>query len=409
MGMGGNLEYRLEGSDVVILAVAVWFVGTFINNRVAFLRRYSIPVAVTGGLLFSALTAFLHGAFDVTVTLDLQLRNLLLLTFFTTIGLSAKVRVLVAGGKALVILLVMAAVLLFLQDSAGVLMAMAFDVHPAYGLFAGSVSLAGGHGTAIAWGAIAEEAGLKAAKDIGLAFATFGLVAGGIFGGPIAEFLIKRRGLKPQAPEGTDAESDGGPSSKPLPPIADVLGTIMLIALCVKLGAIVNGFFTNSGITVPGFLTAMMMGIVIGNACDVARVRLNDVAIERAGEISLQLFLSMSLMSMQLWTLAQAIGPVLTVLAVQVLVITLFGVVIVFRVLGRDYDAAVITAGFIGLGLGATPVGIANMTAVTAKHGPSQKAFLIVPLVGAFFIDIVNALMIKFFIALPIISETPIP
>ena len=151
------------------------------------------------------------------------------------------------------------------------------------------------------------------------------------------------------------------------------------------------------------------MGIVIGNACDVARVRLNDVAVERAGEISLQLFLSMSLMSMQLWTLAQAIGPVLTVLAVQVLVITLFGVVIVFRVLGRDYDAAVITAGFIGLGLGATPVGIANMTAVTAKHGPSQKAFLIVPLVGAFFIDIVNALMIKFFIALPIISETPIP
>lgn len=403
------MEYRLEGSDVVILAVAVWFVGTFITNRVAFLRRYSIPVAVTGGLLFSALTAFLHGAFDVTVTLDLQLRNLLLLTFFTTIGLSAKVRVLVAGGKALVILLVMAAVLLFLQDSAGVLMAMAFDVHPAYGLFAGSVSLAGGHGTAIAWGAIAEEAGLKAAKDIGLAFATFGLVAGGIFGGPIAEFLIKRRGLKPRAPDGTDAESDGGPSPKPLPPIADVLGTIMLIALCVKLGAIVNGFFTDSGITVPGFLTAMMVGIVIGNACDVARLRLNDVAIERAGEISLQLFLSMSLMSMQLWTLAQAIGPVLTVLAVQVLVITLFGVVIVFRVLGRDYDAAVITAGFIGLGLGATPVGIANMTAVTAKHGQSQKAFLIVPLVGAFFIDIVNALMIKFFIALPIISETPIP
>ena len=403
------MEYRLEGSDVVILAVAVWFVGTFINNRVAFLRRYSIPVAVTGGLLFSALTALLHGAFDVTVTLDLRLRNLLLLTFFTTIGLSAKVRVLLDGGKALAILLVMAAALLFLQDSTGVLMAMAFDAHPAYGLFGGSVSLAGGHGTAIAWGTIAEDAGLKAAKDLGLAFATFGLVAGGIFGGPIAEFLIKRHGLKPEAPEGTDAESDGGPSPKPLPPIAHALGTIMLIALCVKLGAIVNGLFADSGITVPGFLTAMMMGIVIGNTCDVARVRLNDVAVERAGEISLQLFLSMSLMSMQLWTLGQAIGPVVTVLAVQILVITLFGVVIVFRVMGRDFDAAVITAGFVGLGLGATPVGIANMTAVTAKHGPSQKAFLIVPLVGAFFIDIVNALMIKFFIALPIISETPIP
>ena len=403
------MEIRLEGSDVIILAVVVWFVGTFINNRVDFLRRYSIPVAVTGGLLFSALTAFLHGAFDVTVTMDLGLRDLLLLTFFTTIGLSARIRVLLDGGKTLAILLVMAAVLLFLQDLTGVFMAMGFGAHPAYGLFGGSVSLAGGHGTAIAWGTIAEEAGLKAARDIGLGFATFGLVAGGIFGGPIAEFLIRRHRLKPDTPIGADAEVDSGAEAKPLPPIAQALGTIMLIALCVKLGAIVNGFFTDSGITVPGFLTAMMVGIVIGNVCDVAQVRLNEIAIERAGEISLQLFLAMSLMSMQLWTLAQAIGPVVMVLAVQVLLITLFGVFIVFRVLGRNYDAAVIVAGFTGLGLGATPVGIANMTAVTAKHGPSQKAFLIVPLVGAFFIDIVNALMIKFFIALPIISETPIP
>ncbi len=403
------MEIRLEGSDVIILAVAVWFVGTFINNRVAFLRRYSIPVAVTGGLLFSALTAFLHGAFDVTVTMDLQLRDLLLLTFFTTIGLSARIRVLLDGGKALAILLVMATVLLFLQDLTGVFMAMGFGAHPAYGLFGGSVSLAGDHGTAIAWGTLAEEAGLKAARDIGLAFATFGLVAGGIFGGPIAEFLIRRHRLKPATPIGADAEVGSGAEAKPLPPIAQALGTIMLIALCVKLGAIVNGFFTDSGITVPGFLTAMMVGIVIGNICDVAQVRLNEIAIERAGEISLQLFLAMSLMSMQLWTLAQAIGPVVMVLAAQVLLITLFSVFIVFRVLGRNYDAAVIVAGFTGLGLGATPVGIANMTAVTAKYGPSQKAFLIVPLVGAFFIDIVNALMIKFFIALPIISETPIP
>ena len=403
------MEIRLEGSDVIILAVAVWFVGTFINNRVAFLRRYSIPVAVTGGLLFSALTAFLHGAFDVTVTMDLQLRDLLLLTFFTTIGLSARIRVLLDGGKALAILLVMATVLLFLQDLTGVFMAMGFGAHPAYGLFGGSVSLAGGHGTAIAWGTIAEEAGLKAARDIGLAFATFGLVAGGIFGGPIAELLIRRHRLKPATPIGADAEVGSGAEAKPLPPIAQALGTIMLIALCVKLGAIVNGFFADSGITVPGFLTAMMVGIVIGNICDVAQVRLNEIAIERAGEISLQLFLAMSLMSMQLWTLAQAIGPVVMVLAAQVLLITLFSVFIVFRVLGRNYDAAVIVAGFTGLGLGATPVGIANMTAVTAKYGPSQKAFLIVPLVGAFFIDIVNALMIKFFIALPIISETPIP
>ncbi len=403
------MDYRIEGSDVIILAVVVWFAGTFINNRIAVLQRYSIPVAVTGGLLFSLFTAVLHEVFNMNVTLDLRLRDLLLLTFFTTIGLSAKLRVLFEGGKALAVLLVMATILLFLQNLTGIMMAKVFGVHPAYGLFGGSISLAGGHGTAIAMGAIAQEAGLTGARDIGLAFATFGLVVGGIFGGPIAEFLIKRNNLKPDVSTGNDVGPLSEPDRKLLPPISHVLGTLMLILLSVKLGAIVNEFFTDSGITLPGFLTAMMMGIIITNVCDVARIDLNVVAIERAGEISLQLFLCMSLMSMQLWTIGDAIGPIFTVLAAQLLIITLLGVFVVFRLMGRDFDAAVIVAGFTGLGMGATPVGIANMTAVTDKHGPSIKAFLIVPLVGAFFLDIVNALMINFFVSLPIMQGTPMP
>jgi len=403
------MEYQLAGQEVVIVAVAVWFVGTFINNRIPLLKRYSIPVAVTGGVLFSIIVTIIRSSFDLTISLNLELRDLLLLTFFTTIGLSARFRVLLDGGKALVILLIAAATLLFLQNITGILVAQAFGAHPAYGLFGGSVSLAGGHGTAIAWGAILEDAGLKGARELGLAFATFGLVAGGIVGGPVSEYLIKRHGLKPTSPARFVSGTEDEETPKAQPPLEHVLATIMLIAICVEVGAIVNKFFVGQGITVPGFLTAMIIGIVIGNFCDTAKIKLNTIAIERGGEISLQLFLCMSLMSMQLWTVAQAIGPIVTVLAIQVTVITLFGVFVVFRVMGRDFDAAVIVGGFTGLGLGATPVGIANMTAVTNKHGPSQKAFLVIPLVGAFFIDIVNAVIVKFFISLPIISDTPMP
>ncbi len=401
------MEHQLSGQEVVIVAVAVWFVGTFINNRVPLLKRYSIPVAVTGGVLFSIIVTVIRSAFDLTISLDLELRDLLLLTFFTTIGLSARFRVLLDGGKALIILLIAASTLLFLQNLTGILSAQAFGAHPAYGLFGGSVSLAGGHGTAIAWGAILEDTGLKGARELGLAFATFGLVAGGIVGGPISEYLIKRHGLKPAGPPRFVSGTEEVPKAQP--PLEHVLATIMLIAICIQAGATVNSFFSDQGITVPGFLTAMMIGIVIGNVCDTAKIKLNLIAIERGGEISLQLFLCMSLMSMQLWTVAQAIGPIVAVLALQVTVITLFGVFVVFRVMGRDFDAAVIVGGFTGLGLGATPVGIANMTAVTNKHGPSQKAFLVIPLVGAFFIDIVNALIVKFFIGLPIIADTPFP
>ena len=190
------MEYTIAGANIVVLAVAVWFIGTFINKKVALLERYSIPVAVTGGLLCSLVVTVIYYGLDITIRFDTRLRDLLLLTFFSTIGLSAKISLLKEGGKALVILVVAAAALLVLQDITGVLLAMAFGVHPGYGLFGGSVSLAGGHGTAIAWGGVAEQAGLRSAKEIGIAFATFGLIAGGLIGGPIAERLISKHGLQ---------------------------------------------------------------------------------------------------------------------------------------------------------------------------------------------------------------------
>ena len=397
------MEVTVDGLNVLVLAVAVWFAGTFINRKIGFLNRYSIPVAVTGGLLCSLVVTIIYYLSDITVQFDTRLRDLLLLAFFSTIGLSAKLRLLREGGKALGLLLVAAAVFLILQDTTGVLLAIAFGGHPGYGLFGGSISLAGGHGTAIAWGSVAEAAGLQAAKEVGIAFATFGLIAGGLLGGPVAERLIRKHGLTGGS---RGAISDSGredASCAPVsqPPVSAALTTLMLLAICIEAGNLVNQYIFSKGVTIPGFLTAMMVGIVIANGADLLKIRLDPVTQDRAAEISLQLFLAMSLMSMQLWVLAGAVGKILIVLFAQMTVITLFAIWIVFRLMGRDYDACVIAAGFTGLGMGATPVGIANMNAVTAKYGPSTKAFLVVPLVGAFFLDVVNAFVIKTFLAMP--------
>jgi ESS family glutamate:Na+ symporter len=395
------MEYRLAGGEVLITAIAVLFVGAFLTRKVEFLRRYSIPDAVTGGLICSTVVALIYGWADVQISFETRLRDVLLLVFFSTIGLSAKLRLLAAGGRALAVLLVVATVFLVFQDATGVLLAKAFGVHPGYGLFGGSVSLAGGHGTAIAWGKVAEEAGLENAKELGLAFATFGLIAGGVIGGPIAERLIRRHRLggRVEEREPEVGRSAGVQESRSLR-LPEILGSILVLAICVELGDLVNRLLFSRGVTLPGFLTAMFVGIVITNSADLFRLPLSQTAIDRAGELALPLFLAMSLMSMQLWTLAQSFGPMLVVLGVQVLVMSIFAVYVVFRVMGRDYDASVIAAGFAGLGLGATPVGIANMNALTAKYGPSRKAFLVIPLVGAFFIDIANAAVIRFFIGL---------
>lgn len=400
--------HELAGADVLITSILVLFLGAWLTRRIPFLRRYSIPEAVTGGLICSSLVAVLYVFFEREIRFDMRTRDLLLLIFFSTIGLTAKMRLLAEGGKALALLVVVAAVFLVVQDLTGVLLAKLVGAHPAYGLFGGSISFAGGYGTAIAWGKVAEEAGLAQAGAVGVAFATFGLIAGGVIGGPIAERLIASHGLQggaPQDAEDTLEDEEAGA----IVSLTDRLGTLLVLALCVAIGDLMNRLLFSEGVTLPGFLTAMAVGILITNGSDLLKIPLSRPAIDSVGELSLALFLSMSLMSMQLWTLASGALALLLVLFAQMLAMTVFTVFVVFRAMGRNYDASVISAGFVGLGLGATPVGIANMRALTQKYGASPKAFLVVPLVGAFFIDIVNALVIKLFIGLPIIQQTPIP
>ncbi len=392
-------HYEMQPIHVLMLSIVVLYLGFFLNRKIRFLSEYYIPPAVTGGLICSALVAVLYGMADLEITFDMQIRDALLLVFFSTVGLTAKLRTLAAGGKALVILVIVAAVFLVVQNSTGVMLATVLDVHPGYGLMAGSVSFAGGHGTSIAWGAEVEAAGLEGAGTIGIAFATFGLIAGGLLGGPIARWLIKSNQLEPDSATAISAnenseDTDDGRAGE----LFSILTAILVLTVCVALGDSVNRFLFEKGVLLPGFLMAMFVGIVITNLSDVFRFEIHPVTIDKFGEVALNLFLAMSLMSMQLWSLATAVGPILLVLMAQMLVITFVVVFVVFRAMGRDYDACIISAGFVGLGLGATPVAIANMNAVTTRFGPSPKAFLVVPLVGAFFVDILNALIIKLFI-----------
>jgi len=399
------MDIRIENLEVVIIAVLVLFVGQMLTRNISFLYRYNIPAAVTGGILCSLIVALFQGLWDIRITFDLQLRDLFLLFFFSTIGLGAKLKSLVQGGKTLALLSVIAAVLLVLQNTVGVGLALLAGGEPGFGLLAGSISFAGGHGTAIAWGQVATDAGLEGAEEFAVACATFGLIAGGIIGGPVGGWLVTKYKLRPASTanlEPTDSKHEIGPGS--VLHIDDILGTILVLAICVSAGDLVNQFLSLRGLSLPGFLTAMMVGIFITNLADVFDRQLSKVTIDLSGELSLQLFLAMSLMSMQLWSLVGAAGPILAVVLAQTLAITLVAVYLVFVLTGRTYDSAVMASGFCGLGLGATPVAIANMTSVTSKYGPSPLAFLVIPLIGAFLFDLMNAFIIKFFLATPFFS-----
>jgi ESS family glutamate:Na+ symporter len=390
--------FQIDPVDMLSMSILVLFVGMLINRKVRLLRENYIPPAITGGLIFSTGAALLYNYGGIELEFDMRLRDLLLLVFFSTVGLSAQLRTLAAGGKALALLIAVAAVFLIVQDAIGVGLALLFDKHPGYGLMGGSVSLAGGHGTAIAWGKEAAAAGLAGAEEVGIIFATFGLICGGLLGGPIARSLMKRHGLEGRTSQDSSAETGARGPAASGDQLFNILRTLMILAFCVSIGDSVNRYLFSQGVLLPGFLTSMFVAIAITNVADVARRPISKAVVNGFGQVSLNIFLSMSMMSIQLWVLAGGASIIMLVLALQVLVMTFFASIVVFRIMGRNYDAVVMASGFAGLGLGATPVAIANMDAVTQRYGPSPQAFLVIPLIGAFFIDMLNAAVIKMFI-----------
>ena len=391
---------ELSIRQTVILAIIVLFLGKFINKKVNFFREYGIPEPVTGGVLASFIFGVIHYMYQFDIEFALQSRDDLLIMFFTTIGLSSRFSTLVRGGKSLLTLLVIAVAYLFLQNLTGLSIATVAGLEKPIGILGGSVSLSGGHGTAIAWAPIfRSDYGISNAMEIGVACATFGLVLGGLIGGPIATFLVQRHGLKSTS---TEHITVGTPYEQPDEKIDvdSMLVSILVIAIAVGIGIHLNKLVAYLGLELPMFVTCLFAGILLTNTVPFifknSKWPTGTPTLAIFSDLSLGLFLAMSIMSLQLWTVIELAGPVLLILLLQVIVITLFVVFILFRVLGKSYDAAVMSAGYAGLALGATPTAIANMTAVTEKFGASPRAFIVVPLIGAFFIDIANALIIKF-------------
>ncbi|PKF79873.1 sodium/glutamate symporter [Vibrio sp. vnigr-6D03] len=398
---------HVESFLAVTLGIVVLFLGRRLTQASKWLREFSIPEPVSGGILVSILFAALHYLSGIDVEFDLAARDLLLVYFFTTIGINASLKDLFKGGKPLIILLTITIGYMFIQNLTGIGIATMLGQPDIVGLLSGTVSLIGGHGTAIAWSPkIGESFGLETAMEIGIASATFGLILASVMGGPIAKFLINRHNLSPAKVEKMDV---GTSPNNPKPSINayDFLDAVLAIHICVILGALLNEAVSEFGLDLPLFVTCLFAGILISNLIPDSYPRLTGTrwpkrtpAIALIADIALGAFLAMSLMSMQLWALVDLAGPIFAILGVQFIVAICVAIFVVFPLMGKTYDAAVVCAGFGGISLGSTPTAMANMSAVAQKYGNSHQAFIIVPLVCAFFIDLANALIIPYFVGL---------
>ncbi|MEZ9157376.1 sodium/glutamate symporter [Vibrio lentus] len=399
-----NNILHLGSFFAVTMGIVVLFIGRRLNQVIGFLKEFSIPEPVSGGILASLLFAALYATTSIEVQFDLFARDILLVYFFTTIGINSSLKDLFKGGKPLVILLAITIFFMIMQNIVGISVASMFGLEPVFGLLSGSISLIGGHGTAIAWAPkVAEEFGLESAMEIGIASATFGLILASLMGGPIAKFLIKRHNLKPTDEQSGSIDSNAKKQQQALTSF-QFLDAVLAIHICVIVGALLNELISQTGLQLPLFVSCLFAGIVITNVMPDSYPRISGAkwptrspAIDLIAEISLGTFLAMSLMSMQLWTLVDLAGPIFAILAMQLLLAVIINIFIVFPSMGKTYDAAVVCAGFGGISLGSTPTAMANMSAVSQKYGHSAQAFIIVPLVCAFFIDLANALIIPYF------------
>jgi ESS family glutamate:Na+ symporter len=395
----------LNALETLMAAALVLLLGRGILARVVILRTYSIPEPVVGGLLIALLTFALRSALHIEVRFDTTLQAPLMLAFFATIGLNADLAGLKAGGRALMVFLAVVVGLLVMQDALGIALAWALGQDRLLGLLGASVTLSGGHGTGAAWAKVfAERHGLASATEIAIACATFGLILGGLIGGPVAKFLITRHGLT-CAPEADSGSTSGFEEPRAIRPItAEVfIETVALIAVCLAVGSALASWLNGTAFELPTFVCVLFVGVILRNGLALAGLyQVFELAVALLGNVSLGIFLAIALMSLRLWDLASLALPLIAILAVQATAMALYAIFITFRVMGRNYDAAVLAAGHCGFGLGATPTAIANMQAITERFGPSHLAFLVVPMVGAFFIDIANAIVIKLFLLLPI-------
>lgn len=394
----------------LIIATLVLLVGRFLVTKITLLKNFNIPEPVAGGLLAAVIIYLLYATTSTSLEFNTSLQDAFMLFFFSSIGLSADFSRLKAGGKGLVFFLGVVALFIVVQNSVGVGLATALGQHPIMGLVTGSITLTGGHGTAGAWGKILEtEYGIKGAIDLGMASATFGLVLGGLIGGPVARKLVKDLGRTPLSE--SDKQNDfsdpkveflENAGKQRLITAKSAIETMALFAACLSFSAIMVSPTVTAWLpekfTIPQFVWALFFGVILRNILTNAlKVNMFDRAIDVFGNASLSLFLGIALLNLKLWQLLDLALPMLIILAAQTFVMCTYAYFVTFRLMGSNYDAAVLSAGHCGFGMGATPTAVANMQSVTERFGPSHKAFLIVPMVGAFFIDFINAFILTTF------------
>lgn len=402
--MTPSLQFDMVQS--VALAAVLLFIGYGVRRRIRVLDRFNIPAPVVGGFLFAGIALALRQNGLLAFEFDTTLQTPLMVAFFTSVGLAASMALLRRGGPQVAVFWLLASLLAVVQSGVGAGLASVLGLDPLLGLLAGSVTMTGGHGTGAAFGKLFEEQfQLVGAVPLAMAAATFGLVGGGIIGSPLGTRLITRFGLRgassastehsePASPPRVGGESVAGSSSSAI----DLLRMLTVILVCMALGGVLSQWLGRF-VTLPGYIGAMLVAAVVRNGGDATGwLTIEMRVVEDLGTIALSLFLTMALMSLRLWELMALAIPLLTILMVQVVIMVAFAWFITFRVMGRDYEAAVMAGGHCGFGLGATPNAVANMESLVERFGAAPRAYLVLPMVGAFFIDFSNAMIITAYI-----------
>lgn len=393
------LEISLNVYYTIALAIVVLMAGDFIKKHVEVLRRFCIPTPVIGGVLFALLITILNMSGVCKVSLNSSFNEFFSLLFYAGIGYTASWKLLKRGGPQVILFLILSSVLVVLQNGLGVIVCKLMNVDPLVGLACGSIPMVGGNGTAATWGPTLEKAGLAAGTTVATAAATFGLVAGALLGGPIGRFLIERNKLTPN-PDVTNMKF--GSSEEKIPVNEKRLtAAAYQVLITIGIGALVSAILEKTGLDFPASVGAMVAAAILRNIADhTDKIDLKLPELSMISNISLLVFLALSMMTMKLWQLIDLALPMLVILGAQMVLIALFGIFVTFRIMGKNFDAAVMTVGQTGFGLGAVPTAMANMQVIDAKYGSSPSAFFIVPLVGSLFINLVNTGIITVFLNL---------
>jgi len=394
--------------ETLLVALLILFSGYFLNSKIAFLSNNNIPEPVVGGIAFSLLAAIAHSYFDVNFNFDMSFKNPLMIIFFTTVGLGASFSLLIKGGPKVILFLGVATFYLLIQNAVGVSVALSTGLDPLMGLIGGSVTLSGGHGTGATYAELfTSEYGMASGVfELAMAAATLGLVLGGLVGGPVSKRLIKKYNLKAdEYHEELDDTITYDPEDHDLVTPKKMMETLFILLACMVIGEVLHLSLKAQGLVLPSFLLPLLCGVLATNICDFSkRYTISRACIDLWGTMALSMFLAMALMSLKVWELVNLAGPMLLMVITQAIFLMLFAYFITFRVMGKNYNAAIIAGGHCGFGMGATPTAVANMESLVSRYGPSPQAFLVVPLVGAFFIDITNALIIQLYLSLPFVT-----